>query len=450
MFLKTTQTALTIAGSDSGGGAGVQADIKTFGAFNVFGTTVIAGITAQNSSGVRRTFDVPPDAVAAQLSAVLSDQRPAAVKTGMLCNEAIVEVVISQLRRRRPANLVVDPVIHSTSGVALLTERGVVALRKQLLPLALLVTPNISEAEILSGIRLRQPADRIKVARAILKLGVRSVLIKGGHARGAPEDFYFDGKRTELFGGERLGDGEFHGTGCVLSAAITAGLALGKKPIEAIRDAKRFIIFAIRRAVTTGRGNPSVDPLAVVRDGGARWDLFQRVSAALDRFKTARIGDLIPEVQSNLGVGLEGAEVWDDVIAVPGRIIRLDDDAVTVAPPRFGASRHVANIVLTVMRHNPTLRAVMNIRYTPEILQACRSLRFKIGSFDRSEEPQRVKRKEGSSLEWGTDHAILRYGSVPDIIYDLGGMGKEEMVRVMAPDVETLVERVMAIHRRCR
>ncbi len=438
---------MTIAGSDPSGGAGIQADLKTFAAHAIFGQSVITSITIQNTLGVKHSFDLASEIVEQQLGCVLEDTKPHAVKTGMLGNDDIVECVARQLKRARIKNLVVDPVIRSSNGKTLLSAKGVQALKEKLFPLALLVTPNLKEAEILSGLKIKAPSDRLKAARAILKTGVKSVLITGGHLKGKPEDFFYDGRRSVKLDSERLTKEDLHGTGCVLSAAITAGLASGKPLDLALADAKEFIGTAIIGGVQSGEGKGSVEPLTSLYQAQERFDLLQRVSDAIDVLKKAKIGNLIPEVQSNLGVGLVDARTHQDVIGFHGRIIKHGEDIVTLSPPQFAGSKHVANIVLTAMRYDPTKRAVMNIKYTPELLQICQRLKFKTGTFNRADEPKKVRQKEGSSLEWGTDYAIRKCGFVPDIVYDIGGMGKEEMIRVIAEDVETLVERILKIHR---
>lgn len=445
--MKQVTTVLTIAGSDSSGGAGIQADIKTISAHELFATSVITSITAQNSKGVQATYDLPPGQVEAQLKAVLADGKPAAVKTGMLGNEAIVECVARLLKKARIKNLVVDPVIKSSSRKTLLTKKGVEALKEKLLPLALLVAPNIQEAEILSGIRIARPQDRLKAARAICKLGARNVLIKGGHAKGNVDDFFFDGKRYFVFEGERIGKKDWHGTGCVLSAAIASELALGSDMPSAIQKAKGWVTVGIASSVEKENGSGSVDPMAPLFKIQKRFEVIQGLSAAVDILKENRIGLLIPEVQSNISVGLPGAQGAQDVAAIPGRIVKNGSNIFTVAAPQFGASQHVAKIVLAAMHFDPEMRAVMNIKLTNSILKACRKLKFKMASFDRAKEPKSVKQREGSSLEWGAYTAIKTCGFVPDIIYDLGGQGKEEMIRVLARDIGELVEKVLKINR---
>ena len=180
---------MTIAGSDSSGGAGIQADLKTFAAYGIFGKTVITSITAQNTSRVVETHHQPAEVVMQQLRAVLEEGRPLAAKSGMLCDDDLVIVIARLLKRHKIRNLVVDPVFRSTSGKALLTWRGVQALRKWMLPLAVLVTPNIAEAKVLADRDIKSSGDRLKAAKAILKTGVKNVLITGGHLKGKPEDF---------------------------------------------------------------------------------------------------------------------------------------------------------------------------------------------------------------------------------------------------------------------
>lgn len=439
--------ALTIAGSDSGGGAGIQADLKTFSALGIFGKTVITSITSQNTLGVQAVDDLPVSVIESQLRSILEDGKCQAVKTGMLGNEQIVDRVATLLKRYRVKNLVVDPVIFSSSGKKLLTSAGVEMMKERLFPLAHLVTPNIKEAEILSGIKIRLPADRKRAARKILKLGVRAVVITGGHLKGKPEDLFLDNSGLEILSSERLSESDPHGTGCVFSSAITAGLASGKQILPAVIDAKDFIGRAILGEVISGNGNASVEPLSSLYRENEKAQVMAGMNRALQIFREERIGELVPEVQTNIGLALSGAKYHEDVLAIPGRVIKNGDDIFTGAEPEFGGSRHVANIVLTVMLHDPEKRAVMNIKYTDELLKICRRLKFKIACFDRADEPKKVRVREGSSLEWGTQKALTDYGSVPDIIYDLGGIRKEEMIRVIAEDIESLTNKILKIHR---
>jgi hydroxymethylpyrimidine/phosphomethylpyrimidine kinase len=254
--------ALTIAGSDSSGGAGIQADLKTFSAFGVYGTTVLTALTAQNTRGVRAVTHVAPGFVAQQIDAVMDDLDIGAAKTGMLAQRVVIEVVVDRLRARSVRHLVVDPVMVSTAGDRLLDEDAVDCLRAKLLPLATLLTPNLHEAEILTGRPVTTAAEMHDAARALVDLGARAVLVKGGHLgacggeRAAPEslDVLHDGRSATEFSGPRIATRNTHGTGCTLSAAITAGLACGQELDAAVAAAKRYVIRAIETAWPIGHG----------------------------------------------------------------------------------------------------------------------------------------------------------------------------------------------------
>ena len=254
--------ALTIAGSDSGGGAGIQADLKTFAAFGVYGASAITAITAQNTVGVRAIHEVPVEVVAAEIDAVMEDIGADAVKTGMLSSAGIIDVVADRLRAHGVRSLVVDPVMVAKSGDRLLREDAVHALRERLLPLALVVTPNAPEAGVLSGVEVLDAASAREAARRIHDLGPRVVVVKGGHLEGdTSDDLVWDGRSFEVLTGRRIATRHTHGTGCTFSAAIAAGLALGRTPLEATREARAFLQGAIEHAEPLGHGHGPVNHL---------------------------------------------------------------------------------------------------------------------------------------------------------------------------------------------
>ncbi len=246
--------ALTIAGSDSGGGAGIQADLKTFSAFRVFGMSVITAVTAQNSIGVQGVENLPPAFVARQLRSVLEDFGADAAKCGMLSTAPIIEAVAAELTERRIEKLVVDPVMVAKSGDRLLQPDAGAALADRILPLALVVTPNLPEAEVLAGMRVAEPEDMEEAARRIHLMGPRYVLVKGGHLKGDATDLLWNGREFTRFTGPRLDSPNIHGTGCTFSAAIAAGLARGQALGDAIRSAKAYVTRAIREGFQAGRG----------------------------------------------------------------------------------------------------------------------------------------------------------------------------------------------------
>lgn len=252
--------ALTIAGSDSGGGAGIQADLKTFTAFGVYGASAITAVTAQNTVGVRAIHEIPPDIVAAQIDAVLDDIGADAAKTGMLSSVAIIEAVADRLRAHSFTALVVDPVMVAKSGDTLLRPEAVQALKELLLPLAAVVTPNAPEATILSGVEVRDPESARQAARRIHALGPSIVIVKAGHLGGPRSaDLLFDGETFEVLSGRRIYTPHTHGTGCTFSAAIAACLARGMEPLAAAREARAFLQGAIEHAEPLGAGHGPVN-----------------------------------------------------------------------------------------------------------------------------------------------------------------------------------------------
>lgn len=258
--------ALTVAGSDSGGGAGIQTDLKTFHAAGVYGMSVITALTAQNTRGVLGVHLVPPSFVEQQFDAVVRDIGVDAVKTGMLATADVIATVARCLRRYGIRRVVVDPVMVAKSGDALLDPSAQAALREQLLPLALIATPNLPEASALLGRPVTTLEDMVEAARELHRLGVRHPLVKGGHLKGDEAvDVFFDGQEVHVLRERRLDTPHTHGTGCTLSAAIAAALARGAEPLEAVRFGKRFITEAIARGLALGRGRGPTNPGGLVQ-----------------------------------------------------------------------------------------------------------------------------------------------------------------------------------------
>ncbi len=259
--MKKFPIALTIAGSDSGGGAGLQADLKTFASLGVFGTSVITSVTAQNTVEVVDSCPLYPEEVESQLEAIFDDFKVNAVKTGMLAEKEIVSVVARKLKENRVKNLVVDPVLAAKSGARLLSNDGAETMIKKLFPLAMIITPNLPEAEALSGVKIKSDSDYRQAAEKLLDLGPRSVVIKGGHRKADANDFFFDGKRAVWLSAKRAKADSVHGTGCIFSAAISAQLAKGKPLLAAVRAAKSFINGLLRKSFKPGRGHWVADPV---------------------------------------------------------------------------------------------------------------------------------------------------------------------------------------------
>lgn len=245
---------LTIAGSDSSGGAGIQADLKTFSAHGVFGMSVITAVTAQNTQGVFAVQDIDSEVIVKQIQAIFDDIEVDGVKIGMVSKIPTIEVISEQLQRYNPVNIVVDPVMVSTSGYHLLNQDAEEALIKKLLPLATLVTPNIPEAEVMTKRSISTLKDMEEAAQMIYQMGARNVLLKGGHLEDSSTDILFNGEEYTYYSASRIQTKNTHGTGCTLSSAITSNLALGYDIAQAVKEAKEYITTAIQHSLAIGKG----------------------------------------------------------------------------------------------------------------------------------------------------------------------------------------------------
>lgn len=275
--------ALTIAGSDSGGGAGLQADLKTFAALGVYGMSAITSITAQNTVGVQGVFDLPPEFVGLQIDSVVTDIGVDAVKTGMLSNAGIIEVVAAKVEEHALPHLVVDPVMVAKSGDPLLQSEAREALIELLLPLSEVLTPNLHEARALTGLPIEGLEDMHRAAEAIHALGPRYVVVKGGHLAADPartdpvHDLLFDGQHFVMLSGDRIATPHTHGTGCTFASAIAAGLATGLSVEESAQNAKAYITEAIRYALPLGHGHGPTNHFAVLYRAAGWSQLVKRV-----------------------------------------------------------------------------------------------------------------------------------------------------------------------------
>jgi hydroxymethylpyrimidine kinase/phosphomethylpyrimidine kinase len=434
---------LTIAGSDSGGGAGIQADLKAITLLGGYGMSVITALTAQNTVGVQGIHEIPARFVGRQIDSVLSDIGADAIKTGMLANQEIIEIVSQKIRQYQTKMVVVDPVMISKGGAFLLRRDARDALIKELIPLAWVATPNLMEASALTGLKVSSLEGMKKAAQLIYKLGARHVVVKGGHLKGMPVDLLYDGEVFDEIEGRRIGSKNTHGTGCTFASAIATFLARGDDVPEAVRKAKAFIAMAIQSGIGIGKGRGPTNPSAFVLREMERYRAIQELKKAFEILKEEKVGHLIPEVSSNLGYALPQAQGIQDVAAFPGRIVRFKDSVATHSDPEFGASQHIANIILTVMKYDSEYCSAMNIRYSKENVSQLKRKGFVVGHFDRRLEPKRVKEKEGSSLEWGVGEVLRKMKQVPDFIYDEGGVGKEPMIRVLGRNPMEVVQKIL-------
>lgn len=431
-------TLLTIAGSDSGGGAGVQADVRTFAALGAHGLSVLTATTAQNTLGVREVHVIPPEHVAAQLDAVLEDFDVSWAKTGMLPTRECIEVVV---QRTRSMHLVVDPVVYAESGARLIDE-GAMEELKELLARCTVATPNAAEAEMLSGVRIADERDALRAGRALVDMGVPAVVITGGHLSGS--DLLITPEEVHTIEGVLL-DGGTHGSGCTYSAALTFYLASGLSLEQGCTMAKQFVADAIRLSdQRLGRGASPVNQLGATRMQAERYHVLTDVKRGVSMLtEHPEFAQLIPEVGTNIAMAIKGAQTEKDVACVCGRIVRAGEVPRACGEVDFGIGGHVSRIVLAAMRIRPELRAAMNIAYSKPVVDACVDMGLSVESFSRGDEPSGV-----STMDWAITKVLSEARA--DVIYDLGEVGKEPMVRLLAGSAVQVAKMALRIAERVK
>lgn len=444
---------LTVAGSDSGGGAGIQQDLKVFTVLGAYGCSVVTALTAQNTTGVQSVESVRAEFVARQLDVVLQDIHPTAIKTGMLLDVPTVDAVASGLEGYNGESLVVvDPVMEAKGGRPLLASRAVDVLKKRLFPLANVITPNIPEAEVLLGRSIGSLEDMRVASVELLRLlskkaALRAVVLKGGHLDGEESvDVVASGDQLFEFSGARIPRSQTHGTGCVFSSALAVFLAKGFLVEDAVRKAKDFVVCAMKGAIAVGSGILPANPFSVIENDISRFTVVEALEEAWKRLSKAASRPLIPEVQSNLGYALPWACSVKEVAAFPGRLVALNDGVARVGCPAFGASSHVARIILTAMAYDRGYRSAMNIRHDQDYLVRAQESGYLVAGFSRADEPEDVRLREGSTLVWGVRRTIERLGGrIADVIHDAGAVGKEPMIRILGPDPVEVVNKALRI-----
>lgn len=441
---------LTIAGSDSGGGAGIQADLKTITVLGGYGLSVITALTAQNTRGVFGIHAPEASFVDLQLSSVLDDFPIAAAKTGMLFSSAIIQSVADRLKDRS-FPLVVDPVCVSQSGHRLLEEEALASLREVMIPMADLLTPNRPEAEVLTGFAISGPVEAAKATERLLAMGAKAVLLKGGHFEG---DRMIDwlarpGSSIEAIERPRINTPHTHGTGCTLSAAVATGLGKGLSLHQAVDQAREYLQLALQSGYPLGQGQGPVNHLAWAAKEQGRIAVLETLHRVGEELLTLPgLGRLVPEVRMNFALALPFASSQKEVAAFEGRISAGMDGRVRLnGCPRFGASSHMARVVLAAQQVNPTVHCAVNLRSNDQVFQAMEQAGLVTVSFDRSEESADVKAREGGTLEWGTLKALGRAKDQRkvDAIADPGESGKEPMIRLLGRDADDVLNKMLMI-----
>jgi hydroxymethylpyrimidine kinase / phosphomethylpyrimidine kinase / thiamine-phosphate diphosphorylase len=440
------KVALSIAGSDSGGGAGIQADIKTIASLGVFPCTVVTAVTAQNTSRVTHVFPVPADSVRKQMESVISDISVHAIKIGMVYNKATI-LEVGNFLTKSHVPIILDPILSAGTGFKLLLEKFLEVFKARLIPLSDIVTPNVVEAEKISGLRIRNESNMIESAMKIIELGAKNVIVKGGHLNKTGEvvDILVDkdGRVTRL-SNSRINVDETHGSGCNFSAAITAFMARKYSISQSCILANKYVQESMSSLIKLGDGIPVNAPLFSIYDDANRYRTATELTKALNNLILEhRFRELIPETHSNIVFALPYATNRRDVAGVDGRIVKLADGFKPSGPVRFGCSKHVSSAVISFMKYNPVIRSAINIKFDERLVECCRSL-YSTTEYKRSEEPLSVKEKEGMTSSWGVKQALLE-NKKSEVIFHSGDIGKEPMILIFACSPSEVVAKVKQI-----
>jgi hydroxymethylpyrimidine/phosphomethylpyrimidine kinase len=422
-------------------------------ALGVHGVAVITALTYQNTIGVNGFSSIGAREFTSQLDVLEEDIKFAAVKIGMLAAEPLARALEPRLARWREEGIpvVFDPVFRSGGGQPLYEGVPEKALIDSILPYISVLTPNTLELAYLLN---EEPAQNLGEMRTQVRVFHSRynvpVFVTGGHlpATGDIVDILFTGAEMREFRRARVA-GEIHGTGCLLSAALTAGLSMGADLLTAAERAEDYVTAGIMGASVIGGGALLPDRTAATAYDADRWRVYTNVLRALKVFENSPNSyKLVPEVGTNIVYALPDARTRAEVCGLPGRIIRIEGGVRAVAAPAFGASSHMARAALAVMKADRNIRAAMNIRCSDDIIGACRELNWRVAAFDRAEEPAESAVAEGRTLEWGIERAVTAAGCVPDVVFDRGAVGKEAIVRLFAADAFEVVRRAIAISRR--
>jgi len=440
---KDLPVAITIAGSDSGGGAGIQADLKTFAVMGVHGTSAITSITAQNTVEVRAIHDIPPHIIEAQILAIHDDIGIEAGKTGMLSSKPIIDIVAKTINKIQ-IPLVVDPVMIAKSGAKLLRDDAIEALIRNIIPLATVVTPNIPEAEVIVGKKIHTPKDSIEAAQIIVEeKGAEAAIVKGGHLENeySIDYLYYNGKIKEIKS-PRIMTKNTHGTGCSFSAAIAAGLAKGKSIEESVEIAKKFISMAIDYGLNIGKGHGPVNPLAWTMIPAQRYQVLQNIAEAIRVLKKNgdKVVTVIPEIFTNIAMAIEApyAKTPLDVASVPGRIARYKNNILVKTNPEFGLSRYLSSIILNAMKFDRRIRSAANIKFDSivESIVKERGYDYAYKAIDRPH----TNEKE----HWIID-VIRRKNRVPQVVFVPQKPGKEPQTIILGENAIEVAKIIVEI-----
>ena len=421
---------LTIGGSDSSSGAGIQSDIRTFSDFGVYGFTVITAITSQNTTDVSNIEPVSVKSLKSQLDSILSDFHIDAIKIGMVYNSVIIKVIHSKLRNCH-VPIIVDPIIKSTTGVTLLKKNALNNYKKMIIPLAHVITPNKYEAKILSGVtNVRESAKKIQ------KFGAESVIITGASkSKGKISDFILE-KDLEYKVTGKIIPIRNHGSGCNYSASIAVSLAKQNPLRYAVTTAKNYVYNSIKNSKNIGKGVR----ITHQKVSTEKMELLE----SINNFKQIKnVHKIIPECQTNFVFAKKKSKTLRDVLGVSGRLVKSGKEVITAGEIIYGGSHHVGTAVIEVNKKFPNIRSGINIKFNSKIISKAKRCGLTTLNYDRNKEPKKSKQKEGLSIKWGINFALKTKS--PDIIYHKGDIGKEPMILVFGETPDDVIRKISKI-----
>ena len=428
---------LSIGGSDPSSGAGIQGDVKSFSEFGAYGLTVITAITSQNTSSFGMIEPVSRKILKNQLESVLTDFKIDGIKIGMVFNSEIIKTLYQQLKKLK-IPIVVDPVIKSTTGGALIENKAIKDFQKYIIPLATVITPNKFEAEILSKLRVNSKNTIEKIAKNIQKMGAKNVVITGIEGKNNQiVDFVLEKNTKYQISGDIIANTN-HGSGCNYSAAVIYAISNKKTIRESVKFAKEIAHNSIKNAKKNGMGIKISD---IQNNDKINLELSQSINEFV---KIKNIYKNIPECQTNFVYSKLNPKSTKDILGLSGRIVKAGNEVIVAGNLTYGGSKHVATALLAVNKKFPGIYSAINLKYEKSIISKIKKSKLSASNYDRVNEPNDVKIK-GSSVEWGINNAIKNLKSSPDIIFHKGDFGKEPMIILFGDNPKSILKKLSKI-----
>jgi len=428
---------LSIGGSDPSSGAGIQSDLRIFSTDNVYWLTVITAITGQNTLKFGKVEPVSVNILKNQLQLVLSDFKIDGIKIGMVYDSEIIKIIYQQLKKLK-IPIVVDPVIKSTTGGELLKKSAIKDYQRYIIPLATVITPNKYEAEILSKTKINSKNIPEKIAKTIQKMGAKNVSITGIQTKeNKISDFILEKNKKYVISGDKISKIN-HGSGGNYASAILFSLAKNKSIKEAFKFAKQYTHNSIKNAKKIGKG-------IVITDINKKDITEIELSESIQKFtKIKNIYKNIPECQTNFVYSKQKPKSTKEILGISGRIVKAGKKVIVAGDLEYGGSKHVATALLTVNKKFPQIQSAINIKYQNTTITKIKKLKFIVSKYDRNQEPINVKNK-GSTIEWGIKSAIKNLKKSPDVIFHIGGFGKEPMIIIFGDTPKSILKKISKI-----